>query len=89
MDKKIQLPKDQEARRCVLIVIEEHIGVPLQIITEKGFEYVTVSPYKQKAEEEATYGGINMILGMKVKVSSLIPRNELWINKEDYESRKP
>lgn len=47
MDKKIQLPEDKEARRCVIIVIEEHIGVPMKIVKEEGYEYLIVKPYKK------------------------------------------
>jgi len=46
--KKIQLPKDGEAKRCVLIVIENHIGVILKIVTERKYEYAVVAPYHTK-----------------------------------------
>lgn len=45
--KKIQLPEDKEARRCVLIVIENHIGVIIRLFHEGKLEYVEVIPYKK------------------------------------------
>jgi hypothetical protein len=43
---RIQLPKDPEAKRCVLIVIENNIGVIRPLETEGGFEYAPVEPYR-------------------------------------------
>lgn len=45
---KIQIPLNPEARRCVEIVIENHIGILEKIIVEKGVSYVLVIPYKPK-----------------------------------------
>lgn len=45
--KEIQLPRDKEARRCVLIVIEEHIGLILKIKVKNLYEYAVVSPYRK------------------------------------------
>lgn len=45
--KDIQLPKDAEAKRCVLIVIENHIGIVQKIISKEGYEYACTWPYKK------------------------------------------
>lgn len=48
MAKQIQLPKgNAEARRCVLIVIENHVGLITGIVTKaNGYEYAIVEPYR-------------------------------------------
>lgn len=45
---KIQLPKEEESRRCVLIVIENHIGVIIRVVDN----YAYVLRYLEKKEEE-------------------------------------
>lgn len=45
---EIQLPKDYECRRCVLIVIENHIGIIEKTIKKGGIEYALVKKYKEK-----------------------------------------
>ncbi len=39
---RVALPKNNEARRCVLIVIEEHIGVIVKVMDT----YALVRPYQ-------------------------------------------
>ncbi len=45
--KKIQLPEEKEARRCVLIVIENHIGIIMKITRRGSYDYAEVEPYKK------------------------------------------
>ena len=46
VEKRKQLPKDPEAKRCVLIVIEDELGVILRIEKEEDNEYAVWTPYK-------------------------------------------
>ncbi len=43
----IQLPKDEQQKRAVLIVIEDHIGLILPLEKKDGFEYARVVRYKR------------------------------------------
>ncbi len=44
---EIQLPQNREARRCVLIVVEDFIGIIVRIEINKGLEYAIVLPHKK------------------------------------------
>lgn len=44
---EIQLPVDKEAKRCVLIILEDHVGVIEKIFQKGKFEYARIIKYKQ------------------------------------------